>query len=43
MIVHTPVTPKLEKLRQEDHEFKPSLSYIARHCLKNNNNNNKNK
>jgi hypothetical protein len=30
-----PVIPTLRRLRQEDHEFKTSLCYIARTCLKN--------
>lgn len=29
-----PVIPAFRKLRQEDHEFKSSLSYIGRYCLK---------
>jgi hypothetical protein len=29
-----PVIPALRRLRQEDHEFKTSLGYIARPCLK---------
>jgi hypothetical protein len=28
------VIPVLGRLRQEDHEFKGSLGYIERHCLK---------
>lgn len=28
------VIPNLRRLRQEDHESKASLGYIARHCLK---------
>jgi hypothetical protein len=27
-----PVIPASRRLRQEDHEFKASLSYIATHC-----------
>jgi hypothetical protein len=30
-----PVIPALERLRQEDGEFKASLSYTERQCLKN--------
>jgi hypothetical protein len=30
----TPVIQALGKLRQEDSEFKASLGYTARHCLK---------
>jgi hypothetical protein len=29
-----PVTPALGRLRQEDDEFKASLGYTVRHCLK---------
>jgi hypothetical protein len=29
-----PVIPALQRLRQEDHEFEVSLSYIERLCLK---------
>jgi hypothetical protein len=28
-----PVIPAFRRLRQEDHKFKVSLSYITRHCL----------
>jgi hypothetical protein len=31
-----PITPALRRQRQEDCEFKVSLGYIARPCLKNN-------
>jgi hypothetical protein len=31
---YTPVIPALGSLRQEKHEFKASLGYIARACLK---------
>jgi hypothetical protein len=43
---HTPVTPALRRQRQKDREFKASLSYMARPCLKKkkkNLQNNKNK
>jgi hypothetical protein len=30
----TPAISALERLRQEDHEFKTSLGYIARPCIK---------
>jgi hypothetical protein len=30
----SPVIPKLGKLRQEDLEFKASLNYILRSCLR---------
>jgi hypothetical protein len=33
MVVH-PVIPVMERLRQEDHEFKAGLSYLSRCCLK---------
>jgi hypothetical protein len=33
-VVACAVIPPLGKLRQEDHEFKGSLSYIKRLCLK---------
>jgi len=33
---HRPVILALRKLRQEDHKFKASLSFIARPCLKSN-------
>jgi hypothetical protein len=33
MMAH-PVIPKLGRWRQEDHEFKVSLSYTERPCLK---------
>jgi hypothetical protein len=29
-----PVIPALGRLKQEDHEFKANLVYIARPCLK---------
>jgi hypothetical protein len=29
-----PVIPALKRLRYEDHEFKASLGYIVKHCLK---------
>jgi hypothetical protein len=29
-----PVIPALGRQKQEDHEFKARLDYIARHCLK---------
>jgi hypothetical protein len=32
VMVRTPVIPALERLRQEDHEFKTSLVYV-RPCL----------
>jgi hypothetical protein len=32
---HTPKIPAFRRLRQEDHEFKTSLGYTARPCLKN--------
>jgi hypothetical protein len=31
---HTPVIPALRRLRQEDLEFKVSLGYAGRHCLR---------
>jgi hypothetical protein len=31
------VIPRLRELRQEDHEFKDSLGYIVRLCLRNKN------
>jgi hypothetical protein len=38
---HIPVIPVLGKLRQEGCEFKGSLGYIAKPCLKKRKNNNK--
>ena len=29
---HTPVIPALQKVRQEDQEWKTNLTYIVRHC-----------
>jgi hypothetical protein len=33
-VLEPPVIPALRKLRQEDGEFKGSLGYIVRSCLK---------
>jgi hypothetical protein len=33
-MVHLPVIPTLRRLRQEDHEFEDSLSYIVKPYLK---------
>jgi hypothetical protein len=38
MVWFMPVIPALWKLRQEDGNFKVSLHYLARLCLKNTNN-----
>lgn len=35
MLWHTAIIPVFENLRQEDHRFKFSLGYIARHLKKN--------
>jgi hypothetical protein len=32
-VVHT-IIPAFGRLRQEDHEFKTSLGYVAKPCLK---------
>jgi hypothetical protein len=37
-----PVTPAPRRLKQEDHEFKTSLDYIAKSYLKQTSDNNKN-
>lgn len=34
LFLSLPVIPAFVKLRQEDHEVKPSLGYIARYCLR---------
>jgi hypothetical protein len=41
--LHKPIIPALRRLRQENHEFKFSLGYKARPCLKQNKNQRKKK
>lgn len=36
-VVISPIIPALQRLRQEDYKFKPSLGQTARPCLKTNN------